>query len=300
MMGSGTFQQAGRVRLWTLALLFGGAILGDVLFHWAPALQLPVSIALIAGIGIQHGALDHILHAHMHGDPEGPLRQSFALPYIAGIGVSWAAFETAPGLMLGLFLLVSAYHFGMSHLRVDALRLGGHRRTDALSGLVLGMSLLAPLVTRPDALEVLAEFGWPIHIGMGKNLLPLQVASVSAILMAGILHRSWRNGLLALSGVMVAWFVHDLLLAFALYFALGHSREAFFEEFKERQSIAPDFRRFYLKSLPLSVAFAAMAGVIFWLAADGLLRERAALSFLLAGTLPHIAVLEGWVSARTR
>jgi hypothetical protein len=43
-----------------------------------------------------------------------------------------------------------------------------------------------------------------------------------------------------------------------------------------------------------------MAGVILWLAADGLLRERAALSFLLAGTLPHIAVLEGWVSARTR
>ena len=118
--------------------------------------------------------------------------------------------------------------------------------------------------------------------------------------MAGILHRSWRNGLLALSGVMVAWFVHDLLLAFALYFALGHSREAFFEEFKERQSIAPDFQRFYLKSLPLSMAFAAMAGVILWLAADGLLRERAALSFLLAGTLPHIAVLEGWVTARTR
>ena len=213
-------------------------------------LQLPLAVALIAGIGIQHGALDHVLHAHMHGDPEGPLRQSFALPYIAAIGIAWFAFESLPALMLGLFLLVSAYHFGMSHLRVDAMRLGAPRHADGLSGLVLGMSLLAPLVTRPDALEVLAEFGWPTHMGFGENLLPLQVASVSAILMAGILHRSWRNGLLALSGVMVAWFVHDLLLAFALYFALGHSREAFFEEFKERQSIAPDFQRFYLKSLP--------------------------------------------------
>ena len=81
---------------------------------------------------------------------------------------------------------------------------------------------------------------------------------------------------------------------------LGHSREAFFEEFKERQSFTPDFRRFYLRSLPLSVAFAAMAGVVLWLAHDGVLRERAALSFLLAGTLPHNAVLEGWVTARTR
>lgn len=300
MMGTSTFQAAGKVRIWTLALLFGGAILGDVLFHWAPALQLPLAVVLIAGIGIQHGALDHILHAHMHGDPEGPLRQSFALPYIAAIGVAWFAFESLPAVMLGLFLLVSAYHFGMSHLRVDAMRMGTARRADALAGMVLGMSLLAPLVTRPDALEVLVEFGWPIDIGFGDNLLPLQVASVSAILMAAILHRSWRNGLLALSGVMVAWFVHDLLLAFALYFALGHSREAFFEEFKQRQSIAQGFRQFYLRSLPLSLAFAAMAGVILWLAADGLLRERAALSFLLAGTLPHIAVLEGWVTARTR
>ena len=43
-----------------------------------------------------------------------------------------------------------------------------------------------------------------------------------------------------------------------------------------------------------------MAGVILWLAADGLLRERAALSFRSPVLLPHIAVLEGWVTARTR
>ena len=104
MSAEGTFQNAERVRRWSLGLLVAGAILGDVLFHIAPALQFPLALALIAGIGIQHGALDHILHAHMHGDPEGPLRQSFALPYIAGIGVAWAAFELAPPVMLGAFL----------------------------------------------------------------------------------------------------------------------------------------------------------------------------------------------------
>ena len=258
-----------------------------------------MAILLIAGLGLQHGALDHILHAHMHGDPEGPLRQSFALPYIAGIGVAWAAFETVPGLMLGLFLLVSAYHFGMSHLRVDALR----RTTpapDSLSGLVLGLAMLAPLITRPDALAVLDTFGWHLDAGFGSERLPLQLASGASLLFGLLLHRTWRNGLLVAASIMLAWFVHDLLLAFALYFALGHSREAFFEEFKERQSVSRDFPNFYLKSLPLSVAFAAMAGIILWLTANGVLRERAALSFLLAGTLPHIAVLEGWVTARTR
>ena len=89
MIGSGTFQKASRVRTWTLVLLVAGALLGDAVWHWAPAVQLPLAILLIAGLGLQHGALDHILHAHMHGDPEGPLRQSFALPYIAGIGVAW-------------------------------------------------------------------------------------------------------------------------------------------------------------------------------------------------------------------
>ena len=299
MFGSSTFQNAGRVRLWTLGLLGVGTLVGHALGLWAPDAQLPLAVLLIAGVGIQHGALDHILHAHMHGDPEGPLRQSFALPYIAGIGVAWAAFETVPGIMLGIFLLVSAYHFGMSHLRVDAMRRNTPRPA-ALSGLLLGLALIAPLVTRPDALMVLADFGWAIRPGFGGNTLPLQLASGAALLFGLLLHRTWRNGLLVLGGVLIAWLVHDLLLAFALYFALGHSREAFFEEFQERQSVAHDFRMLYLKSLPLSVAFAAMAGVILWLASGGLLRERAALSFLLAGTLPHIAVLEGWVTARTR
>ena len=300
MIGSDTFQQANRVRTWTLVLLVAGALLGDALWHWAPAFQLPLAVLLIAGLGLQHGALDHILHAHMHGDPEGPLRQSFALPYIAGIGVAWAAFETAPGWMLGLFLLVSAYHFGMSHLRVDALRRPGGPVPDALSGTTLGLILLAPLVLRPDALIILEQFGWTLSTTYRVHFLPFHLASASALLLAAVLHRTWGNGLLVVAGVMVAWFVHDLLLAFALYFALGHSREAFFEEFKERQSVARNFPSFYLKSLPLSAAFAAMAGIILWLAADGVLRERAALSFLLAGTLPHIAVLEGWVTARTR
>ena len=300
MIGSDTFQQANRVRTWTLVLLVAGALLGDALWHWAPAVQLPLAILLIAGLGLQHGALDHILHAHMHGDPEGPLRQSFALPYIAGIGVAWAAFEMAPGWMLGLFLLVSAYHFGMSHLRVDALRRPGGPVPDALSGTTLGLILLAPLVLRPDALIILEQFGWTLSTTYRVHFLPFHLASASALLLAAVLHRTWGNGLLVVAGVMVAWFVHDLLLAFALYFALGHSREAFFEEFKERQSVARNFPSFYLKSLPLSAAFAAMAGIILWLAADGVLRERAALSFLLAGTLPHIAVLEGWVTARTR
>lgn len=299
MMGNSTFQHADRVRSWTLGLLLAGVLIGEALWHWAPGMQWPLAVALIAGIGLQHGALDHILHAHMHGDPEGPLRQSFALPYIAGIGVAWAAFETVPGLMLGLFLLVSAYHFGMSHLRVDAMRRSAPS-PDAVSGVLLGSALIAPLVFRPDALQVLTQFGWQVNLGFGRDTLPLELASGASLLFGLLLHRTWRNGLLVIAGVLLAWFVHDLLLAFALYFALGHSREAFFEEFKERQSVARDFRSFYLKSLPLSFAFAAMAAVILWLTSDGILRERAALSFLLAGTLPHIAVLEGWVTARTR
>ena len=251
-------------------------------------------------MGIQHGALDHILHDHMHGDPEGPLRQSFALPYVGAIRICWLAFLWAPAIMLGLFLLVSAYHFGMSHLRVDAMRQSGGAVPDALAGTTLGMVILAPLVLRPDALIVMEQFGWSLSMAHGDRLLPLQLASGSAVLLAAVLHRTWKNGLLALAGVMVAWFVHDLLLAFALYFALGHSREAFFEEFKERQSLTKDFKDFYMRSLPLTAVFTLMAAGILWTAHEGWLSEHAALSFLLAGTLPHVAVLEGWVTARLR
>jgi cytochrome bd-type quinol oxidase subunit 1 len=48
------------------------------------------------------------------------------------------------------------------------------------------------------------------------------------------------------------------------------------------------------------VAFAIMAAAVLWSAQQAIISERTALSFLLAGTLPHIAVLEGWVTARLR
>lgn len=299
MIGKSMFQDANKVRWWTLSLLLGGALLGDALFHWLPGLQTPLALALILGIGLQHGAVDHVLHAHMHGDPEGPLRQSFVLPYVGAIGLCWVAFETLPAPMLGLFLLASAYHFGMSHLRVDAMRQAAGE-PDTLSALVLGAILLAPLIARPDALDIMARFDWDLSLPPSKRLLPLQLASGSAAVLAAVLHRTWRNGLMALSGVALAWMVHDLLLAFALYFALGHAREAFFEEFKERQGLTREFPRFYMKSLPLSLVFSLMAAAVLWSVHSGLLSERAGLSFLLAGTLPHVAVLEGWVTARMR
>lgn len=292
------FEDAHRVRRWTVGLLIASAIGSLALAHWWPGAQTGIAVALILGLGLQHGALDHILHAHMHGDPEGPLRQSFALPYVAAIGLAWFAFEWAPSIALGLFLAASAYHFGMSHLRVDAMR---HPiRPTAAAGTTLGVIVLAPLILRPDALSVLALYDWNISLGLGGPRFPLKLASAAAILLALVLHMQWRTGWLPLSGVVLAWCVDDLLLAFALYFTLGHAREAFFEEFMERQSVATEFQNLYIRSLPLTSAFVLMASAVLWAMHTGMLSERAALSFLLAGTLPHIAVLEGWVTARLR
>ena len=293
-----TFRDAHNVRRWTLALLAAGTLLAMALGHWMPAAQAPLAVALIMVIGLQHGALDHILHAHIHGDPEGPLRQSFVLPYVAGIGLCWAAFEWVPPLMLGVFLLVSAYHFGMSHLLIDAMR--RNTAPSPLAGTVMGLVIIAPLVLRPDALAVLDTYGWDLSPGFSKRFLPLQLASGAGLFLAVFLHRQWGTGWLPLAGVVLAWAVDDLLLAFALYFALCHSREAFFEEFVERQSVARDFKALYVRSLPLTAVFTAMAGAVLWALSAGLIGERSALSFLLAGTLPHIAVLEGWVTARLR
>lgn len=300
MFGAHTplFHNAQSVRRWTLGLMGLGLVISVGLEHFWPQGQMPLAVALIAVVGLQHGALDHILHAHMHGDPEGPLRQSFALPYIAAIGLCWVAFEWAPPVMLGVFLLASAYHFGMSHLRVDAM--AGRSAYTSIGGLAMGLAILAPLITRPDALSVLGDYGWDLTAGFGGRYLPLQLTSASALILAVTLHATWRNGLLAICGVALAWCVDDLLLAFALYFAIAHSREAFFEEFQERQSTSTSFGALYLRSIPLTVAFAIMAAAVMWTAQQAIISERAALSFLLAGTLPHIAVLEGWVTARLR
>ena len=180
------------------------------------------------------------------------------------------------------------------HFDLDRAHQGG------LDAAVMGLVIIAPLVLRPDALAVLDTYGWDLSPGFSKRFLPLQLASGAGLFLAVFLHRQWGTGWLPLAGVVLAWAVDDLLLAFALYFALCHSREAFFEEFVERQSVARDFKALYVRSLPLTAVFTAMAGAVLWALSAGLIGERSALSFLLAGTLPHIAVLEGWVTARLR
>ena len=41
------FQDAGKVRGWTLGLLIVGALVGDALWHWLPSAQTPLALSLI-------------------------------------------------------------------------------------------------------------------------------------------------------------------------------------------------------------------------------------------------------------
>ena len=97
------------------------------------------------------------------------------------------------------------------------------QKASPLAGTLIGLALIAPLVLRPDALQVLSEFGWNFGLRGRAEWLPLQVATGCAVFLSAVLHRETKSGLLPLAGVWLACAVSDLLLAFALCLVFVHS-----------------------------------------------------------------------------
>ena len=232
-----------------------------------PGRSTPPGRLLIAGIGLQHGALDHILHAHMHGDPEGPLRQSFALPYIAGIGVAWAAFETAPDGCSGC-------SFSSAPTTSACPTCGWTPCAAPRAGAGF------PVRPRPwagrDRPSHPRRMPWPCSIrsggtwaGFGSDRhLPLQLASgvppLRPPVAPDLAQRPAGGGqrparlVRARSPAGLCAVLRPRPLPRGLLRGIQGAPECH-----------PGLSSFYLKSLPLSVAFAAMAGIILWLAPTG-------------------------------
>jgi hypothetical protein len=88
-------------------IVLGSAIAVMVMQQLGQA-SSPLVLGLAIGLlGIPHGALDH----HMMG-VQGGRRSTDLLGYIASTVLVMAVWWLSPSLMLGLFLLNSAWHFG--------------------------------------------------------------------------------------------------------------------------------------------------------------------------------------------
>ena len=194
-------------------------------------LSAVVVVAVIAVLGIPHGAVDHLAFETMEGRRDRETRRRFVRGYLvamAGVGLVWLV--AAPAA-LAIFLAVSVHHFGQSDLAY--LRLPGRRqlvlqwsRGLFLVGLplVAHVATISPVIERlgggdPASWWWLADFRW-----WWCAMLVVQHAVAGAVVAVGRCDREIVGREVVTVVALAALFlsVHPLV-AFAVYFGLWHS-----------------------------------------------------------------------------
>ncbi|MBU3678737.1 MAG: hypothetical protein FGM32_03910 [Candidatus Kapabacteria bacterium] len=190
-----------------LALLFQGAGLSD------SPLVLGLAIALF---GIPHGAVDH----HMMGI-SGGRRNADLLRYIGALGLVLSVWWFAPNIMLVLFLLNSAWHFG----DCDVPNVG---RLHTIRALMYGLAVLILMVDPrdPSVKSIIEELlRQPLSLSTFTALDSWRnVAAVIVIILPSmIVHPGIRYRLIRSAIIVALAFSVNSLLAFTWYFTFVHA-----------------------------------------------------------------------------
>ncbi len=205
---------------------------GAVVAVWSPPgwLSVTVVVAVIAVLGIPHGAVDHLVVEALDGRTRGS-RRRFVARYLfamAGVGLLWSI---VPALALAAFLAMSMHHFGQSDLA--HLRLPGRSqlvlqwsRGLFLVGLpiVAHLADVAPVVDRlgggnPATWPWLAERWW-----WWSALLVVQHVAIGAAIARRFGNRSVVvPEIVTVAALTFLFLLADPLIGFAVYFGLWHS-----------------------------------------------------------------------------
>jgi lycopene beta-cyclase len=180
-----------------------------------------LSIGLV-GLGIPHGALDHLLLK----------TKQFSLPfflfkYSTGIILYYILWQLFPLFSLLLFIVYSSLHFGESELVEIKTKLPSPFFT--VKSFLLGFSVLLFIISThaEESMQVLTYLNLNIELTKysSENLsLALSILSFSAILIQNLLSKG--NPYFGLLFLLVLGIPTPLIVAFGLYFVLQHSDNA--------------------------------------------------------------------------
>ncbi len=293
-------REARRSMLWRSAVTVG--LLGLVMIAGSPGItfQAALTVFIFLGVGLPHGALDHVIAERDLGLHPIALYSG----YLAVALVIFIAWCLVPWLTIGMFLLLSAWHFGEGDVRGLDLRRGTGAILVASRGILL---IGALLFAWPDLAEsywgtAAADLGgvgrsWWIFGGLvGQHVLAILVC----------VKNSWnlRSRLVTDALILGTWmWMAEPLLAFALYFGLWHS---FDHMLLLRGALTDQDQRMrwttlISRTLPNTLA-SALGMVVFTIAALAILGETtvftASLGGLAAVATPHVLLVEWW--RRTR
>jgi len=248
---------------------------------WYAPLIFWIGILLV---GIPHGAVDHHIQLKEKATNRKKLT-AFIIKYISLMVLFFLFWVITPTLSIVLFVLISAYHFGM----VDF----GHpikllkKITSTLYGLLLlGTIIFSDKESVSPILELLSVnteiIEWYSNAPSYTSYFLL--AALAFIVFIEREHKLWWTFALLLMGTEM-----PLLLSFGLYFSFQHALESTIEI---RNHLSTSIFKLIRYAFPFSLGAYIIGTIVFVLISIGDLSIASILpfTFLFLGmvTLPHV------------
>ena len=273
------------------------------------ALTWLLAVVLFVALGLPHGAVDHITYHHALGRTERSAPWRFVLPYLLGLGGFAVLFVVAPAVATWAFLALAAWHFGQSHVEVRTDEI-----LDRVRGFALGAVLLGTLLgtQKPASLDVMmvwlseasaTQLLGTLDHGTAWMKLVWTVVAAMAWNRAPNARRMSIRLLREAAWVVAMWMLAssaELLWAFTAYFCLGHAADSWRAEFLHHQNVTKAFWNYYVLAIPFTLTALAGLLAIGGAAYAGWVDVRWAWAVLLAGTVPHMILLDHWAPAQLR
>lgn len=291
-------------------------MLGVVLVSWQAATgALPGAVewlvfaGLLAGAGIPHGALDHLI------DRETAIRRGkpfslgyFLIRYVLTIALFAVMWLFTPAVSLVVFLLCSAWHFGETDIERVPPKLTWILTRFMAGGFVLTFLLLTHTAEVTPLLERIARnntltmaiWQWAVYyapfVWLGWGGLTVFLFCWAFLL--GPVTVDWYR-MARLAAVLTLSYWLSLPLAFALYFGGWHSLSSFetiYTYLKQTHYSTLTNRQIWLKSLPFTgLALTSLTLFVGWWWYYTPHWDPLPLLFIFLSliTLPHLSVMHG-------
>jgi Brp/Blh family beta-carotene 15,15'-monooxygenase len=277
--------------------------------EWLVSSSLVIALVLILFIGIPHGANDHLLFFNLINkriDGKNNKSALFFAIYIGLILLYAGCWYIFPTFSLGLFILISIYHFGQSNLYISPIEskfvklisifLSGSfvLLTPIFAHIETALPVIQSLSKNPDILKISEDLGNKLAISAGILMI------IHWVILMLSKHINFKNGLQEILNVLLLFglfYYSPLWIGFAIYFTLWHAIPSIEDQinFFKTTRANYNFGKYIREIFPFSVI--ALLGLFLAFQFSGnyiSVNQGIALlfSFIAVITLPHMIMMD--------
>lgn len=271
--------------------------------------SLVVALVLIVLIGIPHGANDHLLFFNLINkrvDEKNEKSTLFFSSYIGLILLYVCCWYLFPTFSLGLFILISIYHFGQSNVYISPIEskfvklisifLSGSfvLLTPIFAHIETALPVIQTLTKNPDFFVLSDKLGNKLAISTGMLMI------IHWVILMLSKHINFKDGLIEILNVFLLFglfYYSPLWIGFAIYFTLWHAIPSiedqinFFKTTRENYNLGKYIREIF----PFSLIALLGLFLAFQFSGDYIsVNQGLALlfSFIAVITLPHMIMMD--------